>query len=218
LTLDLKALGVPAGVKPEQIRISEMLLNDGRLPSRYMKIFSWYDSLPENPRYNNDADPKVRPASNPTIDLATGVIDGVELFYHDSRYLLVTWDEGLKTVPEGLFSETDKLRALNWGLNRSGTKSLDANAASAVVKNSNPAVQVKAWTRPGTAMLLLTNTGANDLDAELTLDLDKLGVKVPKIWNAYTQAVGAKKFNAATGETTVNVKGGQSKAVFVDTY
>jgi hypothetical protein len=130
----------------------------------------------------------------------------------------VTWDEGLKTVPEGLFSETDKLRALNWGLNRSGTKSLDANAASAVVKNSNPAVQVKAWTRPGTAMLLLTNTGANDLDAELTLDLDKLGVKVPKIWNAYTQAVGAKKFNAATGETTVNVKGGQSKAVFVDTY
>lgn len=218
LTLDLKALGVPAGVKPEQIRISEMLLNDGRLPSRYMKIFSWYDSLPENPRSKNDADPKVRPVSNPTIDLATGVIDGVELFYHDSRYLLVTWDEELKTVPEGLFSETDKLSVLNWGLNRSGTKSLDANAVSALVKNSDPAVQVKAWTRPGTAMLLLTNTGAKELDAELTLDLDKLGVKVPKIWNAYTQAVGAKKFNAATGETTVNVKGGQSKVVFVDTY
>ena len=218
MTLDLKALGVPAGVKPAQIRISEMILKDGRLPGRYMKIFNWYHALPENPRSKNDADPKVRPASNPTIDLAAGVIDGVELFYHDSRYLLVTWDEELKTVPEGLFSETDKFRALNWGLNRFGTKFLDANAVSAVLKNSDPAVQVKAWTGPGTAMLLLTNTGAKDLDAELTLDLDKLGVKVPKIWNAYTQAVGAKKFNAATGETTINVKGGQSKAVFVDTY
>ena len=145
-------------------------------------------------------------------------MDNVYLFYHDSRYLLVTWEEELKPAPSGLFNETDLASALAWGLNRPETKALDADTANAVVKSDNQSVKVQAWKRPGTVMLLAVNTGGKDLDAKLNLDLDKLGVKVRKIWEQYTQAPGAKKFDAISGELTVNVKAGQSALVFVDTY
>lgn len=212
LTLDLKGLGVPAGVKPGQLRISEMLLNGGRLPSRYMGIFGWYKQLPEKPRWNNDTDSKVRPASTPTIDPATGVVDGVELFYHDSRYLLITWDD--QPVPaeaQALFAPAGLSAALDWGLCR-------AKPLAGAVKVAAAGVEVKAWTQPGTAMLLVRNRGDKAIEAALTLDLERLGVKVLKIWKAYTQAVGAKKFDAATGDLTVSVGAAQSTVVFIDTY
>ena len=93
LLLNLKALGVPVGIKPSQIRVSEMLFNDGRVEGRYADIFDWYKALPDSPRRSGDPSPKVRPSSAPTLDPVTGVLEGVELFYHDSRYLLVTWDD-----------------------------------------------------------------------------------------------------------------------------
>lgn len=217
LTLNFKALGVPAGVKPDQIRIEEMVLNEGRIDSKFSALFDWYKQLPENPRSKKDTDPKVRPPSAPSIDPATGLVDGVDLSYHDSRYLLVTWDQELTPVPSGLFSDTDLPRALAWGLNRPETTSLDAAAVSAVIKYSNPAIQVKAWKTPGSVMLRVANTGHNTTDAILTLDLDKLGVKVPKIWTAYTQCIGA-KLDVASGQARLSVKEGESELVFVDTY
>lgn len=212
LTLDLKALGVPSGVKPGQIRVSEMLFNGGHLPSRYMGMFDWYKKLPDTPRNQWDTDPKVRPASTPTLDRATGVVDGVELFYHDSRYLLITWDD--QPVPaeaQALFAPAGLSAALDWGLCR-------AKPLAGAVKVADTGVEVKAWTQPGTAMLLVRNRGDKAVEAALTLDLERLGVKVPKVWKAYTQAVGAKKFDAATGDLTVSVGAAQSTVVFIDTY
>ena len=217
MTLDLEALGVPAGVKPGQIRISEMLLTDGHLPSRYMEIFDWYQKLPDSPRNQWDKDPKRRPASAPTIDPATGVVDGVELFYHDSRYLLITWDEELKPVPTGSFSETELPRALEWGVNRPETTPLDGPAVSAAIQSNNTAVQVQAWKRPGTVMVRVSNTGDKAVDAVLALDLEKLGVKVSRLWAAYTQCVGA-KLDVATGHASLKLEPGKSGLVFVDTY
>ena len=218
MKLDLKALGVPAGVKPGQIRISEVILKEGRPESKYLSQFDWYAKLPDSPRNKKDIDPKIRPVSAPTIDPTTGVVDGVEVFYHDSRFLLITWDEELKAPPAGLFSESDLPDALNWGLNRPETTAMDAAAVKAAIKNDNPDVQVQAWKRPGTVMLRVANSGAKPVDAKLMLDLEKLGVKVPKLWTAYTQGLGDKSFDARNGETVVTVPAGQSTLVFVDTF
>jgi hypothetical protein len=216
LKLDLQALGVPSGVKPGQIRIAE-LVRGGRI-GRYVSQFDWYQKLPDTPRWPNDETPKIRPPATPTLDPASGVVDGVEVFYHDSRFLLITWDEEAKPAPAGLFSDADLAQALAWGLNRPETKALDAAAVSAVVKNTNATVAVQVWTKPGTVMLRVANTGDKAVDANLTLDLQKMGVKVPKIWTAYTQCIGG-TLDAMTGAVTVKgVPSGGSKLVFVDTF
>ncbi len=216
MTLDLKALGVPAGVKPAQIRISEIRPDGGRI-SAHSKIFDWYQQIPDTLRWKNDENPKVRPAVTPTLNPAKGLVDGFDLFYHDSRFLLITWDEEMKPVPEGVFSATNLPAALEWGLNRPETVALDAAAATAVVKSDDQTLQFRVWTRPGTVMLLVANPGAKAVNAGLTLDLDKLGVKVPKLWTAYTQCLGG-KLDAVTGQVSLKVDAGESRLVFVDTY
>ncbi len=217
LTLDLQALGVPSRAKAGQVRIQEIQPGGGRI-SGHSSIFDWYQKLPDTLRWPKDEQPKVRPPASPTLDPASGKVDGVELFYHDSRFLLITWDEEAKPAPAGLFSEADLAQALAWGLNRSETKALDAATVNAVVKNTNATVQVQVWTRPGTVMLRVANTGDKAVDANLTLDLEKLGVKVQKVWSAYTQCIGG-TLDAMTGAVQVKgVPAGGTKVVFIDTY
>ncbi len=214
LTLDLKALGVPAGARPGQLRIEEMRPNEGRV-GRYVSQFDWYKALPDTPRWKNDEQPKVRPPSTPTIDPASGIVDNVELFYHDSRFLEVTWDDAPVSVDAvaAAVGNSNLDRALHWGYSR-------AVSADALLKSGTEGVTGKAWKQPGTAMLLVTNAagGGKPVDAALTVDLDKLGVKIPKLWTAYTQCIGG-ELDPATGTITVKgLKPGEKRLVFVDTY
>jgi hypothetical protein len=87
-----------------------------------------------------------------------------------------------------------------------------------MVKSDTADVELRAWKRPGTVMLRVGNPGDKPADVALKLDLEKLGVKVPRVWKIYTQAVGAKSFDAPTGDLLVSVPAKQSKLVFVDTY
>jgi urease beta subunit len=102
-------------------------------------------------------------------------------------------------------------------VNRPETTPLDGPAVSAAIQSNNSAVQVQAWKRPGTVMVRVSNTGDKAVDAVLALDLEKLGVKVPRLWAAYTQCVGA-KLDVATGQASLKLEPGKSGLVFVDTY
>ena len=222
LTLDLRALGVPprakategnpAGVKADQVRIREAILNGGRITAK-CAVFAWYDQLPDTKRWANDEEPKVRPLAAPTLNPATGAVEGAEVFYHDSRYLLITWDDK-PADPAALTAdvgETNLVPAVEWGIGR-------AEAVADGVQVQDGGATVKAWKQPGTAMLLVRNPGDKAANATLQTDLVKLGVKVPKLWTAYTQCLGG-ELNAETGALTVKqVPPGGAKAVFIDTF
>jgi hypothetical protein len=218
LTLNLRALGVPAGAKPGQVRIREMLPNGGRIAG-HSKLFAWYGQLPDASRWKNDEQPKIRPAAAPTLDVATGVLDGVELYYHDSRYLLVTWDE--KAVPAekwtGIFTGKQLADVLEWGINRPAVKALTAAEVTASVQ-APAGVHVQVWRQPGTVLLRVANPSTKATDATLTLDLDRLGVKVKRLWTGYTQCVGG-TLDAETGAVTVKgIKPGAAAVVTIDTF
>jgi hypothetical protein len=210
LTLNLRALGVPAGAT---VRIREMLPRGGRI-ARHSKNFDWYQALPDTLRWKNDEEPKLRPAAKPTLDPATGVVDGVELFYHDARYLLITWD-AKPAAPPATFDDKQRADALEWGLSRA--KALTAAEIAQRVRGAaNLPVQV--WSQPGTVLLQVTNPGTKPADATLTLDLQALGVKVQKLWAQYTQCIGG-TLDAEAGTVTVKgIPAGKSTLIFIDTF
>jgi hypothetical protein len=213
MKLDLKALGVPANVRPGQVRIREMVIHENRVPG-WSSQFTWYKALLNQPRWPKDETPCIRPAANPTIAM-DGTVDNADVYYHDTRFFEITWDEQpasldavATAVGPGNFD-----RALHWGFSR-------AAGADALVKAGTDGVMVKAWKQPGTAMLLAANTAAEGkpVDAVLSADLDKLGVKVPKRWTAYTQCLGG-DLDPATGQVTVKgLKPGEQRLVFIDTF
>lgn len=211
MTLDLQALGVPAGARPGQLRIRELALRDGRVSSR-SSLFDWYEELPLEPRWKNDREPRVRPPSNPTLG-ADGVVDGVEVFYHDTRFLEITWDDAPVSADRvaAAVGPANAEEALCWGLSR-------ATAADPLVKTSTGGVALKAWKQPGTAMILVT--GAADRKADVTLDADLagLGVKVERPFVAYTQCLGG-DLDAHSGRVTVKGLGpAEQRLVFIDTF
>ena len=215
MTLNLRALGVPAGVTP---RIREMLPNGGRI-ARHSKQFDWYQQLPDASRWKNDEEPKLRPAASPTLNPATGALDGLELFYHDSRYLLITWDD--RPAPAGkftgIFDDKQLATALEWGINRPQTTAVSTQDLAAQLQAAGP-VQVQAWRQPGTLLLRVANTAKTPSNATLTLDLENLGVKVKKLWAQYTQCIGG-VLDAETGKITIKaIPAGKTAVVMIDTF
>jgi len=221
LTLDLRALGIPAGISAEQVRVSELNVDNGHILPRYLGHLAWYKNLPENPRPGGPGDQyKLRPAAAPRLDAKTGALTNFDLFYHDARYLLITWDDKAGDAPAPLraaLSEADVAAAANWGINRATAVELSAPELATAVQ-SDAGIQTRVWKQPGTVMLYLFNPGAKPATAALTLDLDKLGVKVKKLWTNYTQCLGG-ALDAPTGAVTVkDIQPGKGKVVFIDTF
>ncbi len=213
LALDLKALGVMGPVDAATLRIREIQPGGGRISAK-SAIFDWYAKLPDSPRWAKDEQPKLRPAASPRLDPATGVLDGVDLFYHDSRYIEITWDDrpvSRETVAAAV-GDTNVVSALAWGFSRAKP------AAAGTVAAKDKRVGTKAWTQPGTALVVLQNGGEQTVTAELTADLGALGVQVPKLWAAYTQCLGG-ELNPTSGVVTVKgLMPGEQRLVFIDTY
>jgi hypothetical protein len=188
MTLDLKALGVPAGIKPEQIRVRE-IERSRMILSRHMGLLPWVKALPVvNPDANQQNQYTLRPDVNPTIDPATGKIGGFEMGYHDQRYLVVTWDEApIDPKLATNFSTKMLPLALEWGVNRA--KQLTPSEMTKEVRADNGAFAIKAWQKPGSVLLCLKNTSDKAGTAKIDLDLVKLGVKVrpEKLWQEFTQ-------------------------------
>lgn len=218
MTLDLAALGLPPGTKQEQIRVQEMRLDGGKILGRYAGGFEWYRGLPACPDSDEKAPSKIRPKASPTIDVTTGRMEGADVFYHDSRYFLLTWDDKEPSPQMGGFNSADLVKALNWGLNRKGTEYLSSGEANNLVQTDDNNIKLAAWKRTGSVMIRLTNVGSSVKKSKLTLNLKALGIDVPKLWRSFTQAVGANSYDANSGELSVDVPPGESQVVFVDTY
>ncbi len=211
LKLDLQALGAPSNLEPGQVRIREVAVDGHRVDGR-SEQFAWYATLLEQPRWPKDQQPRLRPPASPTITPA-GDVDNFQVFYHDCRFLEVTWDEAppkLDAVAEAVgYANLD--RALAWGFSR-------AKPSAGTVAATDARIGAKVWVQPGTAMLVVHNASGQAVDAELTADLAALGVKVPKLWTAFTQCLGGDLDPVSGAVTVKGLKPGEQRLVFIDTY
>ena len=220
VTLDLQALGIPRRAAGEQVRVSELNTDERILPT-YLSGYKWYQALPDSPHPRGWAGQvKLRPAATPKLDPPSGALSGFDIFYHDVRYLLVTWDD--KPVQDAawkeLFVGAERAAVLEWGISQPQTSMLAAPELADTVKVTGGTAQLQLWKQPGTVMLRVANSGDKAGDVTLVLDLAKLGVKVPKLWTAYTQCLGG-TLDEETG--TVAVKGlqpGKAALVYIDTF
>jgi hypothetical protein len=213
LQLDLPALGAPATLQHGQVRVREVAVDGHRVDGRSAQ-FAWYTTLLEQPRWPKDQQPRLRPPANPTM-APDGTVDNIHVYYHDCRFLEVTWDEAplnLDAVAETV-GHANLDRALAWGFSRAGS-------ADGGVVSDTEGVAVKAWKQPGTAMLLLANTasGGKPVDATVRADLDQLGVKVRKLWTAFTQCLGGDLDPVSGAVTVKGLKPGEQRLVFIDTF
>ncbi len=222
LTLDFKALGVPAGAKTGQLRVSELDTDGGVIADRYLGIYKWVKEMPDSPhpRGWHNVKVKLRPPATPILDPGSGALSGFDIFYHDVRYILVTWDEkpADETALKKIFPDAALTAALEWGVNRPEAKQLSADEVGKAVKVEKGGAQVQAWKQPGTIMLLVKNPSDKPVEAALTLDLDQLGVKVNKLWAQFTQCVGGELVEENGAVTVKGVKPGEATLVFIDTF
>ena len=241
LTLDLKALGVPAeAIKEGGDRVRIRQLYNSKVQNYYLRTLDWAKDLKG----------KALPPIEPTLDVATGAIGGFDINYHDVKLLAIDWEA--KPLDEAAIKNLaqddagTRRRLLNWGL----------NSASAMpektIASDNPAIKVEAWKRPGDAggrgnsiLLRITNT-EKPVDAKdkapvvgtLALDLKVLDVNVRKVWTEYTSAVpldgkggiinveradqprgkAQVAFNAYSGELYYSLPKGQSRIFSIDRY
>ncbi len=213
LKLDLQALGAPANLQTEQLRIREVAMDGHRVDGSSAQ-FAWYATLLEQPRWPKDQQPRLRPPANPTL-APDGTVDNFQVYYHDCRFLEITWDEApakLDAVAAAV-GHANLDRALHWGYSR-------AAGVEALVDSDSGGVTVKAWRQPGTAMLLVANpaTEGKPVEATVRADLDQLGVKVPKLWTAFTQCLGG-ELDPRTGAVVVKgLKAGERRLLFIDTF
>jgi hypothetical protein len=219
LTLDLRALGVPADARGEQVRVAEVVVDDGWIAGRYLGQYRWFQDLPAVERWRGSQEVwRRRPPATPRIDAATGRFEGGDLGYHDARFFVVTWDEQpiRDAAWRDLLTGADRAAVLDWGLNRPGTRALSSQDLAAQVKVESGTVQVDAWQRPASVLLRVANTGARPTDAVLALDLARLGVNVRKLWAEYAQCLGG-TLDHATGRLTVKgLAPGAARVVFVE--
>lgn len=211
MKLDLRALGVPADAQPGQLRIRELVFDENRVSTRSSQ-FAWYGALREQPRWKNDAAPRIRPASSPTL-APDGTVDGADVYYHDTRFFEIAWDDRPQSFDAvaAAVGHANAEEALFWGLSR-------ATPADAFVGTDATDVALRAWMQPGTALVLVRNGGVKKADVRVNADLDKLGVRVKKLWTGYTQCLGG-ELDPQTGDITVKgVNPGEMRLVFVDTF
>ncbi|MBM4034683.1 MAG: hypothetical protein FJ291_23310 [Planctomycetes bacterium] len=246
--LELKALGVPAGLSGERLRIRQLYNNPAQY--RYLGHLKWYEELPGDPddaKKHEHARQKVVPPLDPKLDPETGILDGFSVFYHDVRYLVLHWEEkpindaawkawfpsttGGTPVPP---TPVPPLRraVLDWGINRA--KPLAGFEAQGAL----------AWQRPRSVLFHVTNAGGDEKRpaiVKLDLDLARLGIKVEKLWREFTGVVpldggpadnitdepkendhrlnrGHVLFNGWTGTVWLALKKGESRTFVIDRY
>lgn len=219
LTLDLRALGVPAGCDGERLRVTELAMDDQLVPERYLGQFAWCQALPQVSRWPGGKEQiRRRPGVTPTLDPATGALGGFEIYYHDARFIQVTWDErAIDDQAWGpLFTGADRLTVLDWGLNRGGTRALRPAELFDRVKVATPDVEALAWTRPNALLLRLRNGGLQTVDAKLTLDLPALGVQPRKLWAEFVQCLGGTLVPETGALTVKGLRPGAARLVMVD--
>lgn len=184
LVLDLAALGIPQDTQPERVRLR--VLNGGaQYPRKFVTHFKWYEELPGTPaKYNKKRILKFRPEIEPQLDLATGALTGFDIHYHDQYFIAIHWDDG-KVDDAAWKDDIAQMRAaaLNWGI---GTA--EEITAAGLVTSQTDGFAVRAWQKPHSTMVLLTCTAEKAAMANLTLDIDALGLRVTedKLWNDFT--------------------------------
>jgi hypothetical protein len=157
-----------------------------------------------------------------TLDLQSGMLGGFDVYYHDARYILVTWDDQPVRDDQWktLFTGADRASVLNWGINDPQTQRLGDGELAACVRpvktEGAKDVEVGVWKRPGSAMLCVA-AGGNPATVTFQLDLDRLGVKVQKLWTQYTQCLGG-ELDPVTGVLTVKTQPGKTNVIYIDTY
>jgi hypothetical protein len=185
MQLDLAALGVPKNIPSSQIRLRELEPNAvyGTVyGEKYVEQFDWYRKLPGTPLPDDKTKTeKRRPPAAPRFDATTGTLSGFDVFYHDQRYFVLSWDDKPVAPPE-YFKGDVRDAVLQWGFGR-------ARDAGRLVKTDKGGLQVSAWQRDHSVLLRISNPGDRDEVGFFTLDLEALGVKVTKdeIWEHFTQ-------------------------------
>lgn len=216
MTLDLKALGIPSAACVTSVR--DLWTAPQKMDS-HLSSYKWYQDTPEEPVPNSwpGDKAKLRKLEQPVLDTATGRLHGFNINYHEVQYVLVTWDEkptGMAKVKD-VFTPEQFQPAIEWGINRPETKMLSAQETASCVKTDGTA-KVQVWKQPGSVMLRVFNPTDKPVDANLTLDQAKLGIKVKKLWEQFVQCQGG-NLDAETGELNVKaIKPGAAAVVYVD--
>jgi len=237
MRLDLPALGVPKGLRGEQLRVGELL---NHLPNpRYLGHLKWVQDLPRNPR----GEPLPLPAIQPKLDPRSGTIDGFDVPYHHVRYLALYWDA--KPIADeswkDLFQGRLRTAVLDWGINTASA--LTGPDLADKVRCETGGIRIWAWTQPRSALLRITNSNDQPVAAALALDLDRLGIRVQKQWRDFTSIValdggavqnleedvkpgdtrlagnrGNVLYNGHTGRVWGRLAPGESRVVTIDRY
>jgi len=186
MTLDLRALGVPAGAAGERLRVRQFA--DLPAQERYVGHLKWYQDLPGE----KGKDQKAVPPFEPRLDSATGTLDGFDLRYHDVRFVVLRWEDGPvdDRAWRDLFPGALRAEALDWGIAAKDTVALGGKALDESVRTEGDAVRVQAWKRPGSVLLRFENPADKPAAALVRLDLARLGTKLdPKkdLWRRFTQ-------------------------------
>ena len=142
MRLDLPALGVPKGLRGEQLRVGELL---NHLPNpRYLGHLKWVQDLPRNP----SGEPLPLPAIQPKLDPRSGTIDGFDVPYHHVRYLALYWDA--KPIADeswkDLFQGRLRTAVLDWGINTASA--LTGPDLADKVRCETGGIRIWAWTQP----------------------------------------------------------------------
>ncbi len=233
--LDLKALGIPAGLSGERLRVRQLFNNPAQY--RYLGHLKWYEELPgeaDEAKKHEHNRQKVVPPLDPKLDPATGVLDGFSVFYHDVRYLVLHWeDQPINDAAwKALFAGDVRRAVLDWGIN--AAKPLPGFEAKGAL----------AWQRPRSVLFHVTNTAGDEKKqafVKLDLDLARLGIKAEKLWRDFTSIVpldggpaenivdapkendgrlsrGAVLFNGWTGTVWLSLRTGESRTFTIDRY
>jgi hypothetical protein len=207
LTLDLKALGIPAdalaaggdlsavaSAKADRVRIRQ-----------FANLTAQNYHLAQSQKWMKERQGKALPPIEPKLDVATGAIGGFDIHYHDVKVLALDWEEqpvneeALKALAGEDAATRDRL--LDWGMN--GANRLPDADIAKLIQVDNPAIKVEAWKRAGdeggrgnSILLRVTSTEA-PADAKdktpttgtVRLDLKGLDVNVRQVWAESTAAV-----------------------------
>jgi hypothetical protein len=177
LTLNLQALGVGPDLDGRRLRIREFLAEQ-KAPARYLSHYKWFEETDG-----------VRKPAQLQIDGRTGAVTGMEIYYHDTRYVRLDWENrpvaeaGWKNLaPEALHTEL-----LEWGIHDRQTERLTGDGLAANVQHPDGPFKVDAWRRPGSVLLRIENPSNQDELGFIDLALEKLGVEVTHKWEQFTQ-------------------------------
>lgn len=211
MILDLKELGIPASVNASQIRVADFWNGRQIIPDRYYNIFKWYQELP------GPKDQKVRPTAKPLLDAVTGALTGFNIFYHDMRFILVTWDETTTDATKDMFTGITRTAVLDWGINLRETKILTATEVKALLPVTSGQADVNAWKRSDSLLLRVINSTPTAQTVKIQMNLDKLGLKVTHLWEQFYHPAGilgsGNGFDGAAETWSMSLQPGEVRVV-----